>query len=230
MAAGDARARKISESRRRKFAEQGYLNSPDARRKMGEAAKGRITSDETRAKQSAAKKGRKPANHADALAAAHAKPRPIGAEHPSWKGDAVGYHGVHIWIRKTLGRPSCCERCGATEAKRYEWTNKSRQYRRDLTDWERLCASCHRKDGFAHGEYQPPVPKGGKTGRVPRSAYKKGERASIATEFKPGHRSHNAYLADRSCEQCGRDFRPLDATRKFCSRPCYWASMRKPSE
>jgi hypothetical protein len=149
-----------------------------------------------------------------------------GANNPGWKGDGVGYSALHGWVRRALGSPSCCERCGTTKAKRYEWANKSLQYRRDLTDWERLCASCHRKDGFVRGEYQPLILKGGKTGRVPHSAFKKGEHPSPATEFKPGQKPHNAYLTDRICEQCGRSFRPLDATRKFCCRPCYWASMR----
>lgn len=37
-----------------------------------------------------------------------------------------------------------CERCHRTDKKKYEWANKSGRYLRDLTDWIRLCTSCHR--------------------------------------------------------------------------------------
>lgn len=62
----------------------------------------------------------------------------------NWKGDAVGYKCLHDWVRKRLGKPRKCEFCKTTTAKRFEWANKSQQYKRDLTDWLRLCTSCHR--------------------------------------------------------------------------------------
>lgn len=69
-----------------------------------------------------------------------------GQNNPFWKGDAVGYHGIHIWIRKQRGRPSYCEHCQKTdEAAKYQWANKSGQYKRDVNDWLRLCLSCHKK-------------------------------------------------------------------------------------
>lgn len=61
-----------------------------------------------------------------------------------WKGDDVGYHGVHIWVRKHLGKPSHCACCGTTRKTRYHWANISRSYKRDFSDWIRLCPSCHR--------------------------------------------------------------------------------------
>lgn len=63
----------------------------------------------------------------------------------NWKGDKVGYHGLHIWVAKHLGKPNKCEDCGTTKAKRFEWANISKNYRRDLTDWKRLCTKCHVK-------------------------------------------------------------------------------------
>ena len=63
----------------------------------------------------------------------------------SWKGDNVSYSALHTWIRNKLGRPSLCEHCKTTTAKKYEWANKSHQYKRDLSDWIRLCTSCHIK-------------------------------------------------------------------------------------
>lgn len=65
--------------------------------------------------------------------------------HYAWKGDEVSLRTLHQWIGRKLGKPSKCEHCGTTEAKKFEWANKSRQYKRDLTDWIRLCTQCHHK-------------------------------------------------------------------------------------
>ena len=65
----------------------------------------------------------------------------IGERHPMWKGEAVGYTGLHKWVSKNLGRPFVCEHCGATE--NLEWANKSHNYKRSLEDWIGLCPSCH---------------------------------------------------------------------------------------
>lgn len=61
-----------------------------------------------------------------------------------WKGSDVSYSGLHYWVSRKLGKPAKCEQCESTDAKRYEWANKSGKYKRDLTDWIRLCASCHK--------------------------------------------------------------------------------------
>lgn len=61
------------------------------------------------------------------------------------------YHAIHKWVRKTYGKPSLCEHCGTTEAKRFEWAAKDHVLggkRRE--DWLRLCATCHKRyDGIA---------------------------------------------------------------------------------
>ena len=73
-----------------------------------------------------------------------------GEKHFAWKGDGVGMVSLHDWVRSRLGTPSKCEHCGKTEAKKFEWANKSHEYKRDLTDWVRLCVPCHRKyDGHS---------------------------------------------------------------------------------
>ena len=64
-------------------------------------------------------------------------------KHPMWKGDKVGYQGIHSWIRRKLGLPSLCERCGTSFSKRFNWHNISRTYSRNLNDWMSLCARCH---------------------------------------------------------------------------------------
>ena len=62
----------------------------------------------------------------------------------SWKGDLVGYGGLHNWVKKELGRPIRCDICGSLNKKRYEWASKNHSYKRDLTEWLRLCTKCHR--------------------------------------------------------------------------------------
>jgi len=61
-----------------------------------------------------------------------------------WKGDKVGYSGVHIWITKNYGQPKYCEgkKCKEISLK-YEWANKTGKYLRNRKDWLRLCKSCH---------------------------------------------------------------------------------------
>lgn len=73
------------------------------------------------------------------------KGRVKGDSHHQWKGDAVGYDAVHSWIKREMGKPSFCELCKTTSARRFEWANKDHKYRRKIEDYIRLCTSCHRK-------------------------------------------------------------------------------------
>lgn len=68
-----------------------------------------------------------------------------GENHPNWKGAEVGYLALHSWVARKLGKPNLCEDCGTTGAKKFEWANISGQYKRDLSDWVRLCTKCHHK-------------------------------------------------------------------------------------
>ena len=65
----------------------------------------------------------------------------------NWVGDKVGYRGIHHWISKELGKPRICNQCDDSELnhRQYHWANISGNYLRELTDWVRLCASCHKK-------------------------------------------------------------------------------------
>lgn len=71
----------------------------------------------------------------------------IDEKSPSWKGDNVGYDGLHRWVYKKLGRPTKCEHCEkiGLNGKYIQWANKSGKYLRKLDDWLRLCGSCHSK-------------------------------------------------------------------------------------
>jgi len=71
-----------------------------------------------------------------------------GANHRLWKGEKVGYHALHAWVNRKLGKPKKCSRCGFTSinGRQFHWTNINGKYRRDLNEWERLCVSCHRRE------------------------------------------------------------------------------------
>lgn len=62
-----------------------------------------------------------------------------------WKGENVGYRALHNWVERLLGKPSVCSVCkDNTKAHRqYHWANLSGKYYRDISDWARMCASCH---------------------------------------------------------------------------------------
>ena len=70
--------------------------------------------------------------------------RVYGEKNPNWKGDNVSYRGLHLWVESKLGKPKHCAICQNTdERKVYHWANVSKTYKRDLSDWIRLCVSCH---------------------------------------------------------------------------------------
>lgn len=75
------------------------------------------------------------------------RPHMLGDKHPGWKGDNVGYYGLHVWVIKELGQPNTCEFCKTSGlcGNQIHWANKSHKYKRDVNDWLRLCVSCHRK-------------------------------------------------------------------------------------
>jgi len=75
-----------------------------------------------------------------------AKKNKIGTNNNAWKGNDVSYSGLHYWIKKYLSQPTKCEHCkkdGLT-GRKIGWANKDHKYKRNLVDWIRLCASCHK--------------------------------------------------------------------------------------
>ena len=68
-----------------------------------------------------------------------------GKKKPNWKGNKVGLKVLHKWVRRYLKMPPLCECCGQVPP--MDLANISQKYKRNLTDWEWLCRSCHmRKD------------------------------------------------------------------------------------
>ena len=74
-------------------------------------------------------------------------PWATGEKNFNWKGDDVGYSGLHYWVVSRLGKPTTCWHCGKSNlhGNSIQWANKSHTYKRDVNDWLRLCVKCHRK-------------------------------------------------------------------------------------
>ena len=111
----------------------GKRHSPEAREKMRIAKLGKRISPATEFKKG--QKNPYEENRIKALAR--------GEKHHNWKGDLATYGSKHDWIERHGGKPSLCERCGTKESKRFMWHNVSHEYKRELSDWERLCSMCH---------------------------------------------------------------------------------------
>lgn len=60
---------------------------------------------------------------------------------PQWKGKKVGYVALHVWVKSRLKKPDFCQVCKKNPP--YDLANISQKYKRDLSDWEWLCRSCH---------------------------------------------------------------------------------------
>lgn len=63
----------------------------------------------------------------------------------AFAGTSSQYRGLHHWVVKQLGQPRACVECGTTTATRYEWANISGKYLKIVSDWCRLCVTCHRR-------------------------------------------------------------------------------------
>ena len=69
-----------------------------------------------------------------------------GMLNPNWKSENVGLEALHNWVKRRLVKPQVCRGCNQPKA--LDLANISQLYKRDLSDWEWLCRSCHMiKDG-----------------------------------------------------------------------------------
>lgn len=122
--------------------------SKETLEKMSQAKVGRLLSKEHKGKISKALQG-----HPNYLKSHSEKTKrkigemSLGKKNGNWRGDKVGYDGLHRWVKYHLGRPKQCEFCGNgfNNPCQIHWANKSGEYKRDLSDWLRLCAKCHKQ-------------------------------------------------------------------------------------
>ena len=68
----------------------------------------------------------------------------FGEQSRRWKGENAGYVAIHLWIKKHWGLADHCDMCHSKSAKRYEWCNLDKKYKRNREEWVQLCPSCHR--------------------------------------------------------------------------------------
>lgn len=70
-----------------------------------------------------------------------------GKLHPNWKGDNVGYCGLHDWLRSIEGSANKCENIDCTgEGKQvFHWANITGIYERKRKHWAMLCVTCHNR-------------------------------------------------------------------------------------
>lgn len=71
----------------------------------------------------------------------------FSGKHNLWKGDNVGYRGIHHWLNNKFGKAKKCENknCKFKIIKRYEWSLlKNKKYQRKRANFWQLCAGCHR--------------------------------------------------------------------------------------
>jgi len=113
----------------RKVWNKGIPCSKETKRKISETEKGKFIPENIREKMKLSHLGKN-----------------IGKDNPNWKGDKVGYSGLHLWVQCQLGKPTKCEHCGkdGLSGRNIHWANINRKYSRKLSEWKRLCASCHK--------------------------------------------------------------------------------------
>lgn len=69
----------------------------------------------------------------------------IGPLSSRWKGEAASYSAKHSWLSRNYGKATFCENDIKHESSRFEWANISGEYRRDRSDYKRVCRACHAK-------------------------------------------------------------------------------------
>jgi len=119
---------------------KGSKQSKQSIEKMRLALTGRKLSAEHRAKIGLAHKGR----HLSEEWIENIRKSKIGKLNPLWKDGEV--KNLHKWVRLHKPKPEVCECCRIK--KPFDVANISQKYKRDTSDFEWLCRSCHmHKDG-----------------------------------------------------------------------------------
>ncbi len=156
-----ARSYWTSESKEKnRLARVGLKRTPEQKERMSLAAKGRKLSEETKEKIRLKALGRKHSEETKTIIREKRSKQPTtskmlaalannrGEKSLMWKGAAVGYRALHKWVENRLGKPGDCARCEKTGLTGHQihWANISGEYKRELSDWIRLCALCHKRN------------------------------------------------------------------------------------
>ena len=137
-------------------------SNPEYRKHMSDVHKGKTPTEEQRKKVSLALKGKIPKNFYEMQKKGWTTSKKEQFN-SNWKGQEVGYIGLHKWVQKHLGKPTKCEMCGkgGLSGRFIQWANKDHTYRRNLEDWIRLCTPCHRKyDGLCGEKWSKKIKEG----------------------------------------------------------------------
>jgi len=75
------------------------------------------------------------------------KSTPKGENANHWRGDSVGYWGIHTWLQQHYGWADKCEEkdCPGKSTK-FKWDKlKNKPYQRRRDNFIQLCKQCHNK-------------------------------------------------------------------------------------
>jgi predicted transcriptional regulator len=70
----------------------------------------------------------------------------LGKKNPNYRGEKAKYQARHKWIYSHYGSINFCQLCfeKSINKYKYDWANISGEYKRDISDWVRLCRKCHK--------------------------------------------------------------------------------------
>lgn len=87
--------------------------------------------------------------HKRKIAEAAKKRYAVPENNPNYRGDDVGYIGIHRWLIKTFGHAKKCKKCGLVGSRvNNKWTvhyakKEGKDYQRKRENFTELCTKCH---------------------------------------------------------------------------------------
>jgi hypothetical protein len=138
-----------------------------------------------------------------------------GTRNNKWNGDKINYGSLHDWVSSKLGSPTICEHCGKTglTGKQINWANKDHAYKRNLTDWLRLCSKCHLVYDLKNNLRKHP------------KGWNKGTKGMMPEPWNKGMKSKKY----RNCLFCNTQFYPYADRNYWCSKSCATKSRQTDS-
>ena len=83
------------------------------------------------------------------------RPQTTWEKNWNWKWEQSKYTAHHMWVIFHKWKPNYCEHCKKTDLRprQYQWANIDHKYKRNLDDYIRLCATCHKKFDIDNNGY-----------------------------------------------------------------------------